>query len=158
MIAAKSSSFAAAGSGSRERAGAKPLGSGLEAYRHTRRFDPDLWLTYHSYYKSPDLMGPVLSRLHHIPYVIFQPMYSTRRRKTGQTRVGFYLNRLALKAATEVFTNNLNDLEALGRLLPPDRITYLPPGINPEAFQRDEGSQGTHPPAIWDFRQGTALS
>jgi glycosyltransferase involved in cell wall biosynthesis len=113
----------------------------IDADRHTRRFDPDLWLTYHSYYKSPDLIGPVLSRLHKIPYVMFQPMYSTRRRKTGQTRVGFYLNRLALKAAMEVFTNNLNDLEALGRLLPPGRITYLPPGINPEAFQRDDATR-----------------
>ncbi len=119
----------------------KALGSGLQAYRHTRRFEPDLWLTYHSYYKSPDLLGPLLSGIYHIPYAIFQPMYSTRRRKTGQTRVGFYLNRLALKAATEVFTNNLNDLEGLGRLLPPGRITYLPPGINPEAFQRDEGAR-----------------
>jgi glycosyltransferase involved in cell wall biosynthesis len=51
--------------------------------------------------------------------------------------VGFYLNRLALGAATGVFTNNLNDLEALGRALQPDQITYLPSGIIPEDFQRD---------------------
>ena len=30
----------------------------LEAYRRTRQFQPDLWLTYHSYYKSPDMIGP----------------------------------------------------------------------------------------------------
>ena len=113
----------------------------VAAYRQTRRFHPDLWLTYHSYYKSPDLLGPVISRLTRIPYVIFQPMYGTRRRKAARTRVGFYLNRLALKAATAVFTNNRNDLEALGRIIPPHRITYLPPGIDPEAFQRDEGAR-----------------
>ncbi len=109
-----------------------------EAYTKARQFAPNLWLTYHSYYKSPDIIGPSVSRLVRIPYVIFQPMYSTKRRKTAQTRVGFYLNRLALKAARAAFTNNLNDVEALGRVLDPKRITYLPSGIVPEAFQRDE--------------------
>jgi glycosyltransferase involved in cell wall biosynthesis len=118
----------------------RALTSSFEGCREARKFKPDLWLTYHSYYKSPDIMGPFISRLLHIPYVIFQPMYSTSRRKTSQTRVGFYLNRLALKAATHLFTNNLNDLEALRRLLRPEQITYLPPGIVPEDFQRDEAA------------------
>ena len=30
---------------------------------------PALWLTYHSYYKAPDLLGPTLSRQWGIPYV-----------------------------------------------------------------------------------------
>ncbi len=115
----------------------------IEAYRETREFKPDLWLTYHSYYKSPDVLGPLISSLQNIPYVIFQPMYSTRRRKTSTTRVGFYLNRLALTSATHVFTNNLNDLDGLRRLLRPERITYLPSGIVPEDFQRDEAAGET---------------
>ena len=112
----------------------------LEACRKAREFKPDLWLTYHSYYKSPDILGPFISRLQHIPYVIFQPMYSTSRRKASSTRVGFTLNRLALKAATHVFTNNLNDLEALRRLFRPEQITYVPSGIVPEDFRRDEAA------------------
>jgi phosphatidylinositol alpha-1,6-mannosyltransferase len=112
----------------------------LKAYRNTREFEPDLWLTYHSYYKSPDIIGPLISKLRHIPYVIFQPMYGTRRRKAFSTRVGFTLNRLALKAASHTFTNNLNDLEALRRILRPESITYLPSGIVPEDFQRDEAA------------------
>ncbi len=112
----------------------------FEAYRKAREFEPDLWLTYHSYYKSPDIMGPFISQLRHIPYVIFQPMYSTRRRKASATRVGFTLNRMALKAASHTFTNNLNDLEALRRILRSESITYLPSGIVPEDFQRDEAA------------------
>jgi phosphatidylinositol alpha-1,6-mannosyltransferase len=112
----------------------------LEAYRNARQFRPDLWLTYHSYYKSPDIFGPFISCLLGIPYVIFQPMYSTRRRKASATRVGFTLNRLALKAASHAVTNNLNDLEALGRILRPEKITYLPSGIIPEEFQRNEAA------------------
>ena len=119
----------------------KVVASVFEALCQTHRFRPDLWLTYHSYYKSPDLVGPLICRLCRIPYVIFQPMYSTRRRKAAGTRVGFYMNRLALKTAAAVFTNNRNDLEALQRIIPAPRITYLPPGINPEALQFDEAAR-----------------
>jgi glycosyltransferase involved in cell wall biosynthesis len=110
----------------------------LEACRKTRQFQPDLWLTYHSYYKSPDIIGPPVCCLEKIPYVLFQPMYSTKRRKTFQGRIGFTLNRLALKAAHHAFTNNLNDLSGLRRILPTDQITYLPSGIVPQDFRRDE--------------------
>jgi len=119
----------------------KAVAGVVEAYRRMKSFRPDLWLTYHSYYKSPDLVGPAVSRLGQIPYVLFQPMYSTRRRKTARTRLGFTLNRMALKTAAAVFTNNRNDLEALGRIVPAERITYLAPGINPEVFQADEAAR-----------------
>ncbi|HBZ55902.1 MAG TPA: glycosyl transferase family 1 [Syntrophobacteraceae bacterium] len=101
-----------------------------------RAFRPDLWFTYHSYYKSPDVIGPVVSRRAHIPYVLFQPMFSTRRRKDPSTRIGFYLNRLALRSGDHAFTNNLLDLPALHRIFPEQSVTYLAPGIFPENFQR----------------------
>jgi glycosyltransferase involved in cell wall biosynthesis len=100
-------------------------------------FRPDLWLTYHSYYKSPDVLGPWASRALGIPYVLFQPIYGTRRRKAAGTRTGFYLNRLALKACRHAFTNNIDDIDALRRVLPPKGFTYLAPGIFPEQFHRD---------------------
>jgi len=108
------------------------------AYRRTFRFRPDIWLSYHTYYKSPDVVGPCICRLQKIPYVLFQPMYGTRRRKDRTTRVGFYLNRLAIKASRHAFTNNMDDLEALHRILPSRRLTYIPPGIFPEEFVRNE--------------------
>jgi glycosyltransferase involved in cell wall biosynthesis len=102
-----------------------------------RRFRPQLWLTYHTYYKSPDVLGPIISRLCRIPYVLFQPMYGTRRRKDPATRLGFYLNRFAVRSAAHAFTNNLLDVPALHRALAQDRVTYVAPGIFPEDFQRD---------------------
>lgn len=102
------------------------------------RFKPDIWLTYHSYYKSPDILGPWICRLLRIPYLLFQPMYGTSKRKRRETRIGFYLNRIALRAADHAFTNNLDDLEALHRILPADHISYIPPGIFPDQFQRSE--------------------
>ncbi|ATF19532.1 Glycosyltransferase [Phaeobacter gallaeciensis] len=39
---------------------------------------PDLWLTYHNYYKAPDLIGPTVARRLSIPYVQVE---STRAKK-----------------------------------------------------------------------------
>jgi glycosyltransferase involved in cell wall biosynthesis len=107
------------------------------SWGQARVFRPDLWFTYHSYYKSPDVIGPIISRWACIPYVLFQPMFSTRRRKDPSTCIGFYLNRFALGSATHAFTNNLLDLPALHRILPEQCVTYLAPGVFPEDFQRD---------------------
>ncbi|MGB3224630.1 MAG: glycosyltransferase family 1 protein, partial [Desulforhopalus sp.] len=49
---------------------------------------PDLWLSYHSYYKAPDLLGAMCSSRLGIPYVIFQGIYSTKRRKSLKTLPG----------------------------------------------------------------------
>jgi len=108
-----------------------------ERQRVIRKFSSepaDLWFTYHSYYKAPDLLGPYASRHLNIPYVIFQGIYSTKRRRRFKTRRGFYLNKAALLAADHVFTNKKVDLHNLRRLLPDERISYVAPGLNPDEF------------------------
>lgn len=40
---------------------------------------PDLWLCYHPYYKSPDLIGPALGAGFGVPYVTVESSYSERR-------------------------------------------------------------------------------
>ena len=112
----------------------------LQGMRRSLAFRPRLWLTYHTYYKSPDVVGPWIARMLRIPYVLFQPMYATRRRKDPSTRPGFLWNRSALRSARHCFTNNLDDLEALSRAVSRHRITYVPPGIYPEEFRRDRGA------------------
>jgi glycosyltransferase involved in cell wall biosynthesis len=109
----------------------------VEKRRAVRRFckkNVDLWLTYHSYYKAPDLLGPYASQRIKIPYVIFQGIYSTKRRRKLKTLPGFYLNKRALCAARHVFVNKTVDWINLKRLIPDGRISYVSPGINPAAF------------------------
>ena len=108
----------------------------LEALR-AGRIRADVWLTHHAYYKSPDVIGPWASRRMGVPYAIFQGIYSTKRRRNPSTKLGFELNRRSLLAAGLVFTNRLLDLENLRRLLPEERLCYVPPGIDPAAFRRD---------------------
>lgn len=116
----------------------------VEKKRITRQLSGngvDLWFTYHTYYKAPDLLGPDVCASLHIPYVIFQGIYSTRVSRNRLTRPGFVLNRKALLAADLVLTNRRDDLVNLRRLLPSERLHYLPPGIHPERFARDENAR-----------------
>ena len=108
---------------------------------HCRKTEADLWLTYHSYYKAPDLLGPYCCRRLGIPYVIFQGIYSTKRRKHWSTWPGFVLNRQALLSAHHVFTNRKEDLLNLIRIVPEERLTYVVPGIFPQGFSFDSVSR-----------------
>ncbi len=101
----------------------------------------DLWLTYHSYYKAPDLLGPACCRSLQIPYVIFQGIYSTKRRRNLKTLPGFLLNRAALLSADLVVTNKQKDKKNLLRLLPDKRVLYVAPGLRPEQFAFDGGAR-----------------
>ena len=110
----------------------------LRMLRHARS---GLWLTYHAYYKSPDMIGPWVCRKLSIPYVIFQGIYSTRRRKNIKTRPGFYLNRRSLMQASHIFSNRKEDMLNLRRLISDDRLTYIAPGIDPRQFTFDAGAR-----------------
>jgi len=114
----------------------------LRALRTLRHARAGLWLTYHAYYKSPDLIGPWVCRRLAIPYVIFQGIYSTRRKKNIKTLPGYVLNRQALVRADHIFSNRKEDMVNLRRLIPGDRLTYIAPGIDPNAFTFDAGARG----------------
>ncbi len=108
-----------------------------KAVRQLSKNRPDLWLTYHSYYKAPDLLGPYVSKRLQIPYVIFQGSYATKWKKKIRAWPGFALNKRALCAARFIFTNKRVDLTNLRRLIPASRIGFVSPGIDPEAFSFD---------------------
>jgi len=104
---------------------------------------PDIWLSYHSYYKAPDLLGSSCSRALDTPYVIFQGIYSTKRRKKLKTLPGFLLNRKVLQSAAQIITNKKRDFKNLQRVISEDRLTYIAPGINPDDFVFSPESRNT---------------
>ena len=107
------------------------------ALAQTRAFAPDLWLTYHSYYKAPDIIGAcVCSRLN-LPYVVFQGIYATKRRRSVRTWPGYRLNTAVLTAADHVFANKKKDVRNLRRIVPEQRLTYVAPGIHTRHFSFD---------------------
>ncbi|MCI4666339.1 MAG: glycosyltransferase family 4 protein [Neomegalonema sp.] len=38
-----------------------------------------LWITYHNYYKAPDLLGPVVAAAYGAPYLVVEPSISAKR-------------------------------------------------------------------------------
>jgi hypothetical protein len=75
---------------------------------------PDLWLTYHSYYKAPDLIGPRLSELWDIPYAIVEGTRASSR-LTGPYARFAKAAEAACDAADVIFYLTEYDREALER-------------------------------------------
>ena len=99
-----------------------------------RKKKPDLWLTFHTYYKAPDVIGPWVCRRAGLPYVIFKGMYSTKTRRRLKTLPGFLMNRRALLAADRIVSNRKEDRVNLARIIPEHRLDYTPPGIRTADF------------------------
>ena len=113
------------------------LAEAVKLVRQLRLTPPDLWLTYHSYYKAPDALGALCTLIRPTPYIIFQGVYSTKRKRHWKTRPGFVINRWVLGRAAAVFTNKHRDQINLKRLLPANRVHYIAPGVDTALFRPD---------------------
>ena len=49
------------------------------AQRYIRRNRPDIWFTYHLYYKAPDWIGPRVTAALGIPYVVAEASFAPKR-------------------------------------------------------------------------------
>ncbi len=88
---------------------------------------PDIWFTYHCYYKAPDLIGPVIARALDIPYVIAEG-YRARKRLNGPYRLYAEAAESALDQARAIFYMTERGLDALERDRKPDQqLIHLPP-------------------------------
>ncbi|MEM9145048.1 MAG: glycosyltransferase family 4 protein [Pseudomonadota bacterium] len=81
----------------------------IAAYRPA---PPDAWLTYHSYYKAPDLLGPRVTGALGLPYAISEPSVSPRRR-IGPWAAFAEASDRALAAADRLFWTTERDRPAL---------------------------------------------
>lgn len=105
-----------------------------------KKEQPDALLVYHSYYRAPDLLGP-LAAAQGLPVFHFGSAYASRRRKKLLTRPGYLLNLKSLRAATHCFTLKQPEYENLLRIMPEDRATYIRPGIETQRFTPDNDAR-----------------
>jgi glycosyltransferase involved in cell wall biosynthesis len=94
---------------------------------------PDLWFTYHPYYKAADLIGPPLCRSFGIPYVTAEASYSARR----NTGAWADMQALVLQAVEQAAVNiclTRRDQQGLVEALPDVCTTLLPPFLDASAF------------------------
>lgn len=106
------------------------------------RQKPDLWFTYHPYYKAPDLLGPDLARHLAIPYVTAEASYSPKRDRQGWAgRQALIRDAVGLARLNLCFTER--DRVGLEKAVPGARLAALPPFIDTQSFA--DGFAGPSP-------------
>lgn len=118
---------------------------------------PDLWFTYHPYYKAPDLIGPELARAFALPYVTAEASYS-RRRDAGSWRDMQAPVGAAVASAVVNIAMTERDREGLRAAFPAARTAMLPPFIDGEPFLvREPAPEAGHLVAVAMMRPGDKL-
>ncbi len=102
----------------------------LARYQAQPQSRPGLWLTYHVYYKAPDLVGPAVSRALAIPYVIIEGSRAPKR-ASGAWAARHAQAEAALDAADLILNPNPNDRAMLEAARPArQKLVDLPPFID----------------------------
>jgi glycosyltransferase involved in cell wall biosynthesis len=97
---------------------------------------PDLWLTYHLYYKAPDWIGPEVADALRIPYVVAEASLA-RKRRGGAWDLSHRATEAALRRADRVIGLNSADREGVLRALAsPERWVSLKPFLDRAPFDR----------------------
>jgi glycosyltransferase involved in cell wall biosynthesis len=105
---------------------------------------PDLWLTYHLYYKAPDWIGPLVSAALGIPYVVVEASHAPKR-AGGAWDISHRAVEQAVQGAARVICLNPNDRACLEPLAS-GRISTIAPFLNAHPYRsahsiRDELSR-----------------
>ena len=88
------------------------------------------WLTYHNYYKAPDLLGPHVAQALGIPYLLIEATRA-KKRLTGPWANFAAAAEAATDAAQTVFYLTKRDAEALKRDAPSSQhLIHLRPFLN----------------------------
>lgn len=110
----------------------------LVSVRAGRRPAPDLWFTYHLYYKAPDWIGPAVADGLGIPYVVAEASVAGKR-AGGPWDLGHRATLAALARADLAIGFNSRDAAAVRPALSKGaRYRHLPPFLEP-AVPLDRG-------------------
>lgn len=96
---------------------------------------PELWLTYHSYYKAPDWLGPEASSMLGIPYVIAEASHAGKR-AGGAWDIGHRGAMESIRRADLLLCPTRDDMTGLRELVAsPGCIASLPPFLDAAPFR-----------------------
>lgn len=110
----------------------------------SRVAQPDLWFTYHVYYKAPDWLGPVLSAAYGLPYVIAEASHAPKR-AGGRWAIGHDAAADAIRRADLVLCNTRHDVLCVEPLVfNRERIVRLPPFLDPTPYRAAVESREMH--------------
>lgn len=116
-----------------------------------------IWITYHNYYKSPDLIGPEVAKKLGIPYVLIEATRA-KKRLTGPWSRFATAAEAASDAAGLIFYLTRRDAETLDRDAPPgQRLAHLPPFL-PQCDLPPESQRGGAMLTVAMMRAGDKLA
>jgi glycosyltransferase involved in cell wall biosynthesis len=104
---------------------------------------PDLWFTYHLYYKAPDWLGPTVAATLGIPYVVAEASYAVKR-AGGAWALGHEASVAAIRQAALLICPSRDDIAGLSALVPPERILHLPPFLDLEPYRGALAERDVH--------------
>ena len=123
-------------------AAAEELAAQLQKRKSSER--PDVWFTYHVYYKAPDWLGPHVSRTLGIPYVIVEPSHAPKR-AGGPWDVGHEASAEAIRLADLLICPTRFDIGCLEPLVADrSRIFLLPPFLDAKSYEAAVGERSAH--------------
>jgi len=106
----------------------------LRRWRERPETAPELWFTYHLYYKAPDWLGPAVSAALGIPYVVAEASHAAKR-AAGPWADGHRAVERAVRGADAVVGLNSADRDGVLPLLrDPARWIALPPFLDAAAY------------------------
>ena len=131
----------------------------LSLYAAAPERRPSLWLSYHVYYKAPDLIGPHIARSLGIPYVVVEATRA-RKRLSGPWSAFAAAAEAAIEAADLVLCVSARDRQAVEAYGPPgQRVAMLPPFLElPPAVERMESDSPPRLLTVAMMRPGDKLS
>jgi glycosyltransferase involved in cell wall biosynthesis len=113
------------------------------------------WITYHSYYKAPDLIGASVARALDIPYLLIEATRA-RKRLGGPWDAFAQAAEAACDAADVVFYLTQRDHEALAAYAPPSQhLVHLRPFLT--RADLPDAAQGAHLLAVGMMRMAAKL-
>jgi len=103
---------------------------------------PQLWFTYHLYYKAPDWIGPAVCRSLGIPYVVAEASHAPKR-ANGPWAMGHAAVQAAIGRADMLVCPTAHDVPGLRQIARAScRIERLPPFLDPTPYQRAARKRG----------------
>lgn len=97
---------------------------------------PQLWFTYHLYYKAPDWIGPPVCRALGIPYVVAEASHAPKR-ADGPWAMGHAAVMDAIGRADMLVCPTAHDVPGLRQIARAlCRVERLPPFLDPTPYQR----------------------
>ncbi|MFN0263387.1 glycosyltransferase [Tepidamorphus sp. 3E244] len=114
----------------------------LADYTRPEAWRPEAWLTYHNYYRAPDLIGPEVAQGLAIPYFGIESSFARKRRADGWGSWSA-ASEFGIKRAQVNFWMTRDDAQGLAEMN--ERLVQLPPFIEADDLlaieqKREEGA------------------